>query len=86
MQKEYDTLCKTHSVEHLAIEIQELHNIILEKNMDLDRYTKDYNDLSKQTDELMVENRVLREMANLPKNYGINLAEIKVAQKIEVEE
>jgi len=34
----------------------------------------------------MVENRVLREMANLPENYGLNLAEIKQAQKIEVEE
>jgi len=34
----------------------------------------------------MVENRVLREMANLPDNYGLNLKEIKQAQKIEVEE
>jgi len=59
---------------------------MIEKDIEIDRYIKDFNYLSRQTDELMVENRVLREMANLPDNYGLNLKEIKQAQKIEVEE
>jgi hypothetical protein len=47
---------------------KDLHNQIIEKGIEIDKLVKDYNYLSRQTDELMVENRVLREMANLPEN------------------
>jgi len=44
------------------------------------------NELSRQTEDLIAENRVLREMAGAPENIGIPINEIKLAEKEKLEE
>jgi len=84
--KNINQISKSHGVEDAHSFNKNLEYIIVEKEIEIDKYIKDFNYLSRQTDELMIENRVLREMANVPDNYGLNLKEIKQHQKIELEE
>ena len=43
------------------------------KDRMINKLTSEINDLSNKVEDLMAENRTLRKMANVPKNYGINL-------------
>ena len=37
-------------------------------------------------EDILAENRVLREMAGVPENYGFDLNEIKLVEKQKIEE
>ena len=37
-------------------------------------------------DDLIAENRVLRQMAEVPENFGINFEEIKIANRLKMED
>lgn len=47
---------------------------------------KELNDLSNKVEDLMAENRTLRKMANVPKNYGINLEQIKLHDRDKIDD
>lgn len=53
---------------------------------EVEKLTKDWNSLSNQMQDILSENRVLREMAGVPENYGFNLQEIKLAERQKIEE
>ncbi|CAG9327185.1 unnamed protein product [Blepharisma stoltei] len=53
---------------------------------EVEKLTKDWTLLSNQMQDIMSENRVLREMTGVPENYGFNLQEIKLAEKQKIEE
>ncbi len=44
------------------------------------------NTLSGQMENFMAENRALRQMANVPDNYGIKLDQIKLHDKDKIED
>jgi len=56
------------------------------KEKELERVVAQLNILSRQTEDLIAENRVLRELANTPENFGIPINEIKLAEKDKIEE
>lgn len=66
------------------IRIQRDENLSLRK--EVERLTRDWTDLSRQTQDVVSENRVLREMAGVPENYGFNLEDIKLAEQQKLEE
>jgi calcium-binding protein CML len=45
-----------------------------------------WTSLSKQMEDILAENRVLREMAGVPENYGFDLNEIRLVEKQKIEE
>jgi cell division protein FtsL len=47
----------------------------------VEQLTKDYTTLSNQVNDLISENRILREMSGVPENYGFNLEDIKLVEK-----
>ena len=53
---------------------------------ELEAKAKELTLLSSQMDEVVAENRVLREMAGVPENYGFNLEEIKLVEGQKIEE
>ena len=53
---------------------------------ELERVTKEWTTLSGQMEEVLSENKVLREMAGVPENYGFNLKEIRLTEQQKIEE
>mmetsp|Transcript_25522 Transcript_25522/g.44493 ORF Transcript_25522/g.44493 Transcript_25522/m.44493 type:complete len:2210 (+) Transcript_25522:2881-9510(+) len=66
------------------IRVQRDENLQLRR--EVERLTGQLTELSNQMDELISENRVLREMAGVPDNYGFKLDEVKLAEKQKIEE
>lgn len=58
----------------------------LSQRKEVERLTRDWTDLSRQMQDVISENRVLREMAGVPENYGFNLEDIKLAEQQKLEE
>lgn len=44
------------------------------------------NDLSNKIEDFMAENSVLRKMANVPKNYGINREQVKLHDREKIDD
>lgn len=59
-------------------------NESLRKELDLANHN--WTTLSKQMEDILAENRVLREMAGVPENYGFDLNEIRMVEKQKIEE
>ena len=57
-----------------------------EKEDEIQKLIQQLNELSNQAEQLIGENRALREMANVPANYGLRINEIKLAEREKLEE
>lgn len=53
---------------------------------ELEIANQSWTTLSKQMEDILAENRVLREMAGVPENYGFDLNEIRMVEKQKIEE
>ena len=47
---------------------------------------EDYNKMCEQLEDVIRENRVLRQMADVPENFGIDLNKIKIGEKIKIDD
>lgn len=59
-------------------------NDALKKELEIANHN--WTTLSKQMEDILAENRVLREMAGVPENYGFDLNEIRLVEKQKIEE
>lgn len=50
------------------------------------KLTAEINDLSNKCEDLMAENRTLRNMAHVPSNYGINLEQVKLHDREKIDD
>ena len=55
-------------------------------NNDKNKLVEDYNKIKEQTEDIIRENRVLRQMADVPENFGIDLTKVKLGEKIKIED
>ena len=47
---------------------------------------RDWNDLRDQMEEVLKENRVLRQIADVPENFGIDISKINMGDRIKIED
>ena len=55
-------------------------------NNDRNKLTEDYNKLCDQMEDIIRENRILRQMADVPENFGIDLNKVKLSEKVKIED
>ena len=48
--------------------------------------TNNFNELCEQMENIIRENRVLRQMADVPENFGIDINKVKLGEKITIED
>ena len=66
--------------------IQKMHQEKEIINNDRNKLTEDYNKLRDQMEDIIRENRMLRQMADVPENFGIDLNKVKLGEKIKIED
>lgn len=67
-------------------DLQKDRNYTESLRRELEQANHNWTTLSKQAEDIVAENRVLREMAKVPENYGFDLNEIKLVEKQKIEE
>lgn len=56
------------------------------KERHITKLTVEINELSNKCEDLMAENRTLRNMAHVPANYGINLEQVKLHDREKIDD
>ena len=59
---------------------------IYKKEQDYQKITFEWNELKNKMEEVLSENRILRQMADVPENFGIDIAKIKMGDRIKIED
>ena len=55
-------------------------------NNDKKKLVEDLNKISDQMEDIIRENRMLRQMADVPENFGIDISKVKLGEKIKIED
>ena len=55
-------------------------------NNDKKTLVEEFNIMKEQMEDIIRENRVLRQMADVPENFGIDLTKVKIGEKIKIED
>lgn len=76
----------THGMTESLKDLQKDRNLNEALRKELDSANHNWTSLSKQMEDILAENRVLREMAGVPENYGFDLNEIRMVEKQKIEE
>ena len=65
-------------------EQKEIENeVLIDNNKNI---LKDFNEICDQMENVIRENRILRQMADVPENFGIDISKIKLGEKIKIED
>ena len=74
-------------------EMQDYINKIKQKELEIQKVgeeksnmMKDWNDLRDQMEEVLKENRILRQIADVPENFGIDISRINMGDRIKIED
>ena len=59
---------------------------IVKKEQDYQKKVLEWNELRNKMEEVLSENRILRQMADVPENFGIDIAKIKMGDRIKIED
>ena len=55
-------------------------------NNDNKKLVEDFNKICEQMEDILRENRILRQMADVPENFGIDINKVKLGERIKIED
>ena len=65
----------------LLVNTKEISEQVMITHNQFYKLTEKYNKLSKDMENIMAENKILRKLHGVPDNFGFDLEEIKIAEK-----
>ena len=86
LQKDLIDFGKKHEAQDYIDKIK-TKDIEMEKiSEQINKYTNDYNELCNKMEDVICENRVLRQIADVPENFGIDISKINLGDRIKIED
>ena len=61
-------------------------DLIQKKEEEYYNFIPQWNDLRTKMEEVLAENRILRQMADVPENFGIDIAKIQMGDRVKIED
>ena len=61
-------------------------DLIIKKEKEYQKLVFEWNELRNKMEEVLSENRILRQIGNVPDNFGIDISKIKMGDKIKIED
>ena len=86
LQKDLISFTEKHEAQDYIDQIKRKEQEIGKLDEQRDKQTRDYNELCDKMEEVIAENRVLRQMADLPENFGIDMSKIRLGDRIKIED
>ncbi len=65
----------------LLVNTKEISEQVMITHNQFYKLTEKYNKLSRDMENIMAENKILRKLHGVPDNFGFDLEEIKIAEK-----
>ena len=86
LQKELIDFGKKHEATDYIERIKEREQDIMKANEQKNEYVRNYNELCNKMEDIISENRVLRQIADVPENFGIDISKINIGDRIKIED
>ena len=86
LQKELLDFGKKHEAQDYIDKIRTKEQEISKINEQREKYSRDYDELCDKMEEVICENRVLRQIADVPENFGIDISKINLGDRIKIED
>jgi len=61
-------------------------DLIIKKEQEYQKLVFEWNELRNKMEEVLSENRILRQIGNVPDNFGIDISKIKMGDRIKIED
>jgi hypothetical protein len=76
---------KTNTTEFIK-DIRMNQDALFKKDQEYQKLVMEWNTLCDRMEDVLSENRLLRELAGVPHNFGINIEEIKLGDRVKIED
>ena len=86
LQKDLIVFSEKHEAQDYIDQIKRKEQEISKFDEQREKQTREYNELCDRMEEVIAENRVLRQMADLPENFGIDMSKIRIGDRIKIED
>ena len=86
LQKDLIDFGKKHEAQDYIDKIKTKDQEISKAKEQTDKYSRDFNELCNKMEEVISENRVLRQIADVPENFGIDISKINLGDRIKIED
>ena len=78
-------IAQKNNVEELVLDVQAYQRLAKQKESEYQKVILQWNELVEKMENVMSENAILREWANVPQNLGLPIEQIKIGEKKNIE-
>ena len=86
LQKDLLDFSEKHEAQDYIDQIRRKEQEISKFDEQREKYSREYNDLCDKMEKVISENRVLRQIADVPENFGIDISKIHIGDRIKIED
>ena len=86
LQKDLIDFGNKHEAQDYIEKIKQREQDIMKADEQKNEYVRNYNELCNKMEDVISENRVLRQIADVPENFGIDISKINVGDRIKIED
>jgi len=86
LKKQIQDFGKKNQVSDFIKNINEMQDDLFKKDQEYQKLIVQWNELCDNMEKVLVENRLLRETAQVPANYGIDIEKIKIGDRVKIED
>ncbi len=86
LKKQIQEYGQKNQVSDFIKDINDLQDGLFKKDQEYQKIVVQWNELCDNMEKVLIENRLLRETAQVPANYGIDIEKIKIGDRIKIED
>ena len=86
LQKDLLDFSEKHEAQDYIEQIRRKEQEISKFDEQKEKYSREYNELCDKMEKVISENRVLRQIADVPENFGIDISKIHIGDRIKIED
>ena len=86
LRKQINEYGQKYEVTDFIKQINEIQDDLFKKDQEYQKLVVQWNELCDKMEDVLVENRLLRETAQVPANYGIDIEKIKIGDRVKIED
>ena len=86
LQKDLIDFSEKHEAQDYIEQIKRKEQEISKFDEQREKQTREFNELCDNMEKVIGENRVLRQIADVPENYGLDISKIRIGDRIKIED
>lgn len=86
LKKQIQEYGQKYQVSDFIKNVNDLQDDLFKKDQEYQKLVVQWNELCDNMEKVLIENRLLRETAQVPANYGIDIEKIKIGDRVKIED